>query len=95
MGVLNQSLDDSDFPQITYRRGTSGIPVPILRGTGIRVQAVAISHEQWGMTPQKIATEYGISEKQVEAAIAFFEAYRAEIETHIEFEARLAVDANG
>ena len=95
MGALNQSLDDPDFPQITYRRGTSGIPVPILRGTGIRVQAVAIAHEQWGMTAQDIAAEYGISEKQIEAAIAFFEVHRTEIETHIEFEARLAAEANG
>jgi uncharacterized protein (DUF433 family) len=95
VGALNQSLDDPDFPQITYRRGASGIPVPILRGTGIRVQAVAISHEQWGITPQEIATEYGISERQIEAAIAFFEAHRTEIESHIEFEARLAVEANG
>ena len=95
VGALNQELDDPAFPHVTYRRGAAGIPTPILRGTGIRVQAVAIAGEQWGMSPAEIAAEYGLSAAQVEGALAFFAAHRAEIETHIEREARLAQEAHG
>ena len=40
VGALKQQLDDPAFPRVTYRRGASGQPVPVLRGTGIRVQTV-------------------------------------------------------
>lgn len=95
VGSLNQQLDDPAFPQITYRRGTSGIPMPVLRSTGLRVQAVAIAHESWGMTPAAIAEEYGLTQRQIENALAFFDAHRAEIETHMAREERLSAQANG
>jgi uncharacterized protein (DUF433 family) len=79
VGALNQQLDDLQFPQITYRRGASGVPTPVIRGTGIRVQAVAIAHEQWQMSPEAIAEQYGLSLKQIEEALAFFVAHRAEV----------------
>ena len=45
VGALKQQMDDPAFPHVTYRRGASGWPAPVLRGTGIRVQALAyISH---------------------------------------------------
>lgn len=90
VGSLNQQLDDPNFPQITYRRGASGIPTPIIRGTGIRVQAVAIAHEQWQMDAAAIANEYALSVKRIEEALAFWSAHRAEIEMHIAYEERLA-----
>lgn len=94
VGSLEQQLDDSEFPQITYRRGASGIPTPILRGTGIRVQTIALANTHWEMTPAEIAEDYGISLKQVEEALAFFTAHRAEIETHIELEERIEREWN-
>lgn len=95
VGSLNQQLDDPEFPQITYRRGASGIPMPILRGTGLRVQTVAIAHEIWGMTPAEIADEYGLTQRQIESALAFFRSHRAEIEMHIAREESLASQAHG
>jgi uncharacterized protein (DUF433 family) len=95
VGALNQQLDDPAFPHITYRRGAAGIPTPVLRGTGIRVQTVAVAHEQWGLGPAEIAAEYELSTTQIEAALAFFDAHRAEIETHISRETRLAGEAHG
>lgn len=95
VGALNQQLDDPVFPQVTYRRGAGGIPMPVLRGTGIRVQAIAIAREQWGMSPADIAAEYDLTPTQIEAALAFFAAHRAEIETHIERETRLAQEVHG
>ncbi len=95
VGALSQQLDDPAHPLVTYRRGAAGIPTPLLRGTGIRVQAIAIAHEQWGMSVAEIATEYDLSVAQVEAALSFVAAHRAEIALHIEREEQLAREANG
>lgn len=95
VGALHQQLDDPDFPLITYRRGAAGIPTPVLRGSGIRVQTIAVAHEQWGMGAAEIATAYELPSAQVEAALAFFAAHRAEIETHLAREARQAAEAHG
>ncbi|HMT21170.1 MAG TPA: DUF433 domain-containing protein [Promineifilum sp.] len=95
VGALNQQLDDPTFPHVTYRRGAAGIPTPVLRGTGIRVQTIAIAHEQWGMSAADIAAGYELSTAQVEAALAFFVAHRAEIETHIAREEQLAQGLHG
>ncbi len=47
VGSLRQSLDDTRLPQISYRRGASGIPTPILSGTGIRVQTIVTCIQNW------------------------------------------------
>lgn len=47
------------------------------------------------MSVEEIAAEYDLSPAQIEAALAFFAAHRAEIETHIEREELLAQEANG
>ncbi len=95
VGALNQQLDDPQFPQITYRRGASGTPTPVIRGTGIRVQAIAVAHEQWEMPTTTIAKQYGLSTKQIEEALAFFANHRAEIETQMDVEERLVKMLNG
>lgn len=95
IGALNQQLDDPRFPQLTYRRGAAGIPTPVLRGTGIRVQAIVIAAEQWGMSPAEIADEYDVSVKQIEAALAFADAHRQEIETYLRVEAQLSAEGHG
>jgi len=80
VGALSQSLDDPNFPHVTYRRGVAGQPVPIVRGSGIRVQTLMVAARQWGMTPTQIAAEYGLTEAQVRDALAFCDAHRVEIE---------------
>lgn len=95
VGALNQQLDDSQFPQLTYRRGASGMPTAIIRGTGIRVQTIVIAHEQWEMTPADIAEQYGLSVRQIEEALAFFAAHQAEIENQIALEENLVKELNG
>jgi len=89
VGSLSQSLDDPAFPRVTYRRGAAGQPVPVLRGTGIRVQTVAVAARQWEMTPAQIAAEYGLTEAQVNEALAFYEAHRAEVDAAIAAEKAL------
>ncbi|MCO6451166.1 MAG: DUF433 domain-containing protein [Caldilineales bacterium] len=93
VGALGQQLDDPEFPQITYRRGASGIPSPVIRGTGVRVQAVAIAHERWGMSVMEIAEEYGLVQRQIEEALAFVADHRAEIEANIAVEEQITDEA--
>jgi uncharacterized protein (DUF433 family) len=83
VGQLSQGLDDPNFPEVTYRRGTSGIPTPILRGTGIRVQTIATAARDWGMSSSEIANQYEIDERVVRSALAFYQAHRDEIEAGI------------
>ena len=59
VGMLSQLLDDPEFHQITYRRGAAGIPTPVLRGTGIRVQTIVMAVQSWALSPEKIASDYG------------------------------------
>ena len=80
VGALSQTLADPDFPHVTYRRGAAGLPVPVVRGTGIRVQTLVVAAHQWGMTPAQIAQQYGLSVHQVEGALAFYDGHRTEID---------------
>jgi uncharacterized protein (DUF433 family) len=89
IGALRQSLDDPAFPQITYRRGAARIPTPVLRGTGIRVQTVVVAVRQWGLSPEKVAAEYELTQSQVKEALGFYEAHRAEIDQAIAAEQTL------
>ena len=86
VGQLSQGLDDPNFPEVTYRRGTAGVPTPLLRGTGIRVQTIAIATQEWGMSASEIADQYEIDKRLVRSALSFYQAHRAEIDTGIQIE---------
>jgi uncharacterized protein (DUF433 family) len=92
VSALHQQLNDPQFPQIVYRRGTAGIPAPVLRGTGIRVQTVVTAHRQWQMSAAEIAAEYGLPSALIEEALAFYVAHRAEIETQMAYEDKIAAE---
>jgi uncharacterized protein (DUF433 family) len=89
LGALRAQVDDPDFPRITYRRGASRRPVPVLSGTGIRVQAVVTAAEQWGLSPAEIAEQYGVPEAQVREARLFYDAHRDEIDADMRSESAL------
>ena len=93
VGALSQQLDDPGFPHITYRRGATGRPLPVLRGTAIRVQTIVVASKHWEMEPAQIAREYDISEQQVHAALAFYAAHAPEIDLAIGEEATLNREA--
>jgi len=92
VGALRQELNDPDFPGITYRRGASGVPMPTLIGSGIRVQTIVVAAQHWDFDPEAIADEYDLNVSQVEEALAFYEAHRAEIDAAMEAEERLEAD---
>lgn len=90
VGGLSQGLDDPAFPHVTYRRGASGKPTPVVRGTGIRVQALVVASNQWAMSAAEIAEDYDLTEVQVRDALAFYTAHRTEINADIADEEAIA-----
>jgi uncharacterized protein (DUF433 family) len=82
-------LDDPRYPHVTYRRSSEGWPVPLLRGTGIRVRTIVAAVHSWGMSPAEVADEYGVTEEQVADALAFYESHRDEIEASLSDERQL------
>ena len=90
VAALRQGLDDPRFPQITHRRGAAGWPQPVLRGTGIRVQTIAMASTVWAMDPDRIADEYDLSLTQVQEALDFYHAHQAEMDAFIRIEEDLA-----
>lgn len=89
VGQLRQALDDPNFPRITYQRGASGVPTPVVRGTQIRVQTLAIAAHQWKMSIAEIADDYGLDGRTVQSALDFYVAHRAEIDANIAAERTL------
>jgi uncharacterized protein (DUF433 family) len=89
VGELRQILDDPDFPHITYRRGAAGVPTPVIRGTGVRVQTVVIAAERWQMPLSEIAGAYDLTEAQISDALAFYRAHTEEIDQAIQAEGAL------
>jgi uncharacterized protein (DUF433 family) len=88
VGALKQQADLA-FPEIAMRLGASGVLTPIIKGTNIRVQTIAIAHTRWQQSSSKIATEYDLTETQVQNALAFYEAHRTEIDAAIAAEQAL------
>lgn len=86
VGSLRQGLDDPNYPHVTYRRGASGHPTPVLRGTGIRVQTIVLAAQHQGLAPGQIAVEYDLPVTQVGECLAFYAAHRAEIDETIRVE---------
>jgi len=89
LGYLRANVDDPNFPRVTYRRGASRRPTPVLSGTGIRVQTIVTAANKWNLSPTEIAEQYNISEAQVKEAQSFYEAHRDEIDSDIESESAL------
>jgi uncharacterized protein (DUF433 family) len=87
VGTLSHRLDDPAFPHITYRRGASGTPTAMVRGTGIRVQTLVVAAHTWGLAPVQIAAEYDVPVTQVQEALAFYTCHQGEIDAELATEA--------
>jgi uncharacterized protein (DUF433 family) len=95
VGALKAGLDDPNFPGIAYRRGASGIPIPVLRRTGIRIQTIVISNQEWNESPAEIAAQYGLTEGQIKEALMFYQAHQAEIDLLIQSDTMLEMRRSG
>lgn len=88
--MRNQQLDDPKFPGITYIRGSaSDYPLPMIRGTRIRAQTVAVAVNKLKEKPEEFAENYGIGIAQVREALGFYNAHKKEIEENINYEEKL------
>jgi len=83
---LNAVLDDPAFPRVTYRRGSSGVPVPVLAGSGIRVQAIVIANQKWHESADEIAAQYELPVRLIEEALNFYQEHQAEIDHLIQID---------
>ena len=83
---LKTSIDDPEHLLITYRRGASGIPTPVIRGTGIRVETIVVANQRWGQSVAELAGEYEIPAEAVQAALAYNHAHPEEIDALIRIE---------
>lgn len=90
VGLLKQNPDDPRFPKITYRHGASGIPSPLIRGTGVRVQTIVIAAQQWGMDVDQIAEEYDLDLDSINQALDFYQIHQEEIDRAVSSEKELA-----
>ena len=95
IGALSQRLDDPAFPHITYRRGASGQPTAVVRGTGLRVQTLVVAAQTWGLTPAQIAAEYELPSAQIAEALAFAAAHQDEIDAALAADAAREAAAHG
>jgi uncharacterized protein (DUF433 family) len=91
---LKSSIDDPEHPHITYRRGGSGIPTPIIRGTGIRVETIVVANQQWGQSAAELAAEYEIPAESVQAALDYYQAHPEEIDALIRIEQEIETRHN-
>ena len=89
LDALNLPLEDPAFPGVNVQQGASGILTPVLQGTGIRIQTIAIAAHHWQLPVSEIAIEYGISQPDVELALAYYEAHSAQVEAAIAAEQAL------
>ena len=79
----------ASFPQIAYRQGASGQIFSVVKGTGVRVQTLAIANHKWGMIAAQIADEYDLSEEQVTEALRFYAVNKEQINLEIASEQKL------
>jgi len=79
----------ASFPQIAYRQGASGQIFSVVKGTGVRVQTLAIAAHKWSMSAAQIADEYDLSKDQVTEALRFYAVNKEQIDLAIASEQEL------
>lgn len=89
---LGLALDDPRFPRISYRRGGSGEPVPVVVGTGVRVRTVDVAARKWGWDTEQIADELDLTVPQVDEALRFADEHRALLDATVAAEAQVETE---
>ena len=63
--------------------------MPVLRGTGLRVQTIVVANQNWGLSVKEISSEYEVDQTQVKEAWAFYQAHQQEIDLDLAAEQSL------
>ena len=79
----------ASLASITYRQGASGQIFPVIKGTGVRMQTLAIAFHKWNMSASQITGEYDLSEEKVTEALRFYELNKEQIDLAIASEQTL------
>lgn len=80
---LKTSLDDPNFPSITYKVDTENQLVPVIRSKGIRVQTIVIAFHGWKEPVAEIAKQYDLPQRIVKEALSFYSAHKAAVDALI------------
>ena len=57
---------------------------PVVRGTRVSVRSIVIASERYDGDLERVARGFTISPDEVRAALAYYQAHKAEIERYIE-----------
>lgn len=57
---------------------------PVIRGTRVPVRSVALARDEDGLEPSAIAREFCVDVAAVEAALAYYDAHKTEIDRIID-----------
>ncbi len=79
----------ASFSLIAYRQGASGQIFPVVKGTGVRVQTIAIAANKWAMSAAQIADEYDLLSEQVTEALSFYAVNKEQVDFAIASEKEL------
>ena len=75
----------SGYPHIVFKNTGA----PMIEGTRIKVQVIAIDNQRWGLSPEQIQGEYaGLTLGQVYSALAYYWDNKEDIDQQIEDEKR-------
>ena len=73
----------SGYPHIVFKNTGA----PMIEGTRIKVQVIAIDNQYWGLSPEQIQGEYaGLTLGQVYSALAYYWDNKEDIDQQIEDE---------
>jgi len=86
MSTLKIKPGDLNFPDIVYKMNIDGQPVPIIQGTGIRVQTIVIAVDEWKDTPAYVAQQYNLPEGLIKEALAFYSAHKMMVDALIQLD---------
>jgi uncharacterized protein (DUF433 family) len=65
---------------------------PIIRGTRVPVRSIVLARDEDGLDPREIAGEFRVDIAEVEAALTYYEAHKAEIDHIIDQRDRAAFE---
>ena len=81
----NGNIIQSGYPHIVFKNTGA----PMIEGTRIKVQVIAIDNQYLGLTPKQIQSEYaGLTLGQVYSALAYYWDHKEDIDRQIEDEKR-------
>ncbi len=79
------NIVQSGYPHIVFKNTGA----PMIEGTRIKVQVIAIDSQYWGLSPEQIQSEYaGLTLGEVYSALAYYWDHKKDIDQQIEDQAK-------